>query len=311
MLCLDTYFCARENQTTYSEYSDLTMYYNKHFARIKFLTTITALATLGLGHSTLAQAQTAADAFAVASYLIGPEDVLEISVWKEEGLQKEVLVRPDGWVTFPLIGNIRAAGKTVDRLQREIAKRLRKYFSDPVVTVSVLKVVGNKVYVIGEVKTPGEYIVGHYVDVMQALALAGGLTPTAAENQIKIVRKERGLDIVFYFDYEAVKQGRDLEQNITLKPGDKVLVLKAVNKIYVIGQVESAGEYQIERDVDILQALALAGGLTPYALQKKIKILRKKGNKKVVFTFDYEAVKQGRKLKQNITLKDGDVVVVP
>ena len=237
--------------------------------------------------------------------------MLEISVWKEEGLQKEVLVRPDGWVTFPLIGNIRAAGKTVDRLQREIAKRLRKYFSDPVVTVSVLKVVGNKVYVIGEVKTPGEYIVGHYVDVMQALALAGGLTPTAAENQIKIVRKERGLDIVFYFDYEAVKQGRDLEQNITLQPGDKVLVLKAVNKIYVIGQVESAGEYQIERDVDILQALALAGGLTPYALQKKIKILRKKGNKKVVFTFDYEAVKQGRNLKQNITLKDGDVVVVP
>jgi polysaccharide export outer membrane protein len=125
------------------------------------------------------------------------------------------------------------------------------------------------------------------------------------------VRKERGLDIVFYFDYEAVKQGRDLEQNITLEPGDKVLVLKAVNKIYVIGQVESAGEYQIERDVDILQALALAGGLTPYALQKKIKILRKKGNKKVVFTFDYEAVKQGRNLKQNITLKDGDVVVVP
>ena len=93
--------------------------------------------------------------------------------------------------------------------------------------------------------------------------------------------------------------------------GDKGVVQKAVNKIKVIGEGEGAGEYQIERDVDILQALALAGGLTPYALQKKIKILRKQGNKKIVLTFDYEAVKQGRNLKQNITLKDGDVVVVP
>ncbi|MFQ6023140.1 MAG: polysaccharide biosynthesis/export family protein [Acidiferrobacterales bacterium] len=262
---------------------------------------------LGVLHATSAQDKSSVD----ASYLIGPEDVLQISVWKEEGLEREVLVGPDGWVTFPLAGNIRAAGKTASQLQRELTKRLKKYISGPVVTVSVSRVVGNKIYVIGAVTTPGEYIIGRYVDVVQALALAGGLTPAAAQDNIKIVRKEGDQELVINFDYEAVKQGRDLEQNVMLKSGDTVVVLRGVKRIYVIGQVRTAGEYPIERSVDVMQALALAGGLTPFAVEKKIKILRKQGSKEKVIAFDYEAVKQGRKLEQNIFLKNGDVVVVP
>ncbi len=157
-------------------------------------------------------------------YLIGPEDLLEISVWKEEALQREVLVRPDGWVTFPLAGHVRAADRTVDALQREITRRLKKYISDPVVTVSVKSVAGNKIYVIGQVGRSGEYTVGHYVDVMQALALAGGLTSFAAENKIKILRRERGKRVVINFDYGEAKLGRDLKQNIILKRGDVVVV---------------------------------------------------------------------------------------
>ena len=157
-------------------------------------------------------------------YLIGPEDLLEISVWKEEALQREVLVRPDGWVTFPLAGHMRAADRTVDALQREITRRLKKYISDPVVTVSVKSVAGNKIYVIGQVGRSGEYTVGHYVDVMQALALAGGLTAYAAENKIKILRRERGRRVAINFDYGEAKLGRGLKQNIILKRGDVVVV---------------------------------------------------------------------------------------
>ena len=130
-------------------------------------------------------------------YQIGPEDVLEISVWKEEGLKKEVLVRPDGGISFPLAGDMQAAGKTARQLQQEIAQRLEKFMADPVVSVAVLKIVGNKIYVIGRVNKPGEFVAGRYVDVLQALSMAGGLTPFAAENGIKVLRKENGKEVVF------------------------------------------------------------------------------------------------------------------
>jgi polysaccharide export outer membrane protein len=157
-------------------------------------------------------------------YQIGPEDVLTISVWKEPDLQKEVLVRPDGGISFPLAGDIHAAGMTAAQLEQEISKRIQKYIPAPVVTVSVTKVAGYKVYVLGKVNKPGEYVVGRYVDVMQALTLAGGLTPYASENNIKIIRKVNGRDKVFPFRYSDVQDGERLEQNIQLKSGDTVVV---------------------------------------------------------------------------------------
>lgn len=157
-------------------------------------------------------------------YQIGPEDVLEISVWKEEGLKKEVLVRPDGGISFPLAGDLQAAGKTARQVQEEITRRLEKFMSDPAVSVSVLKVVGNKIYVIGRVNKPGEFVAGRYVDVLQGLSMAGGLTPFAAENDIKVLRRENGKDLVLPFRYADVKKGEKLEQNIILKGGDVVVV---------------------------------------------------------------------------------------
>lgn len=159
-----------------------------------------------------------------SGYQIGPEDLLEISVWKEEGLKKEVLVRPDGGLSFPLIGEVQAAGKTAGQLKKEIAQRLEKFIPDPVVSIALLKVVGNKIYVIGKVNRPGEFPAGRYVDVLQALSMANGLTPFAAENSIKVLRKEGGKDIVFPFRYSDVKNGENLEQNIQLKGGDVVVV---------------------------------------------------------------------------------------
>lgn len=157
-------------------------------------------------------------------YKIGPEDLLQIDVWKEKDLQQEVLVRPDGWITFPLVGNISAKGKTAQQIQDEIATRLRKYIADPDVTVSVKKVAGYKIFVIGKVGKPGEFTVGRYVDVLQALTLAGGLTPFADDGNIRILRREDDKDTVFHFDYSDVRKGRHLEQNIILKSGDTVVV---------------------------------------------------------------------------------------
>src|SRR5690349_12763753 len=102
-------------------------------------------------------------------YQIAPEDVLDISVWKEEGLSKSVVVRPDGGISFPLAGDVQAAGKTAQELQFEITRRLAKFIAQPVVSVSVAKVAGNKIYVLGKVNKPGEYLAGRYLNVLQAL----------------------------------------------------------------------------------------------------------------------------------------------
>jgi polysaccharide export outer membrane protein len=190
---------------------------------------LAVVATLAIGGTAFAQNPIGAGSAPGGDYEIGPEDLLEVSVWKEKDLQREVLVRPDGWLTFPLVGNIRAKGRTALDVQDEITTRLRKYIPDPVVTVSIKKVAGYKVYVIGKVNKPGEYVVGRYVDVLQALTLAGGLTPFAAEGDIRVLRKQEADDgtvkeTVIPFDYADVKKGRSLQQNIFLRSGDVVVV---------------------------------------------------------------------------------------
>lgn len=158
------------------------------------------------------------------NYELGPEDVLEISVWKEADLRKELLVRPDGGISFPLVGDLRAAGKTVAQLRAEIKARLEKYIPDAIVSVSVLKIASQRIYVLGKVNKPGEFTVGRYVDVLQALAMAGGLTPFAAEREIRVIRKVDGVEQVLRFDYAKAQKGEGLGQNIRLQAGDTVLV---------------------------------------------------------------------------------------
>jgi polysaccharide biosynthesis/export protein len=158
------------------------------------------------------------------TYRIQPGDVLEVSVWREEDLLKQVLVRPDGGMSFPLVGDIQAAGKSVADLQKLITERLTKYIPDPVVTVSTLKLDGNKVYVIGKVARPGEFQANRYMDVVQALSVAGGMTPYAADNKITVLRRENGKQKSIPFRYGDIEKGEDLEQNIILRSGDVVVV---------------------------------------------------------------------------------------
>jgi polysaccharide export outer membrane protein len=155
-------------------------------------------------------------------YRVGPEDVLRVSVWRDETLTREVLVRPDGLISFPLIGDVQADGRTVDEIKGEVALRLSRYVPDPTVSVEVLKVTSYRIYVIGKVNRPGEYLVGHDLDVMQALSLAGGLTPFAAQNRITILRRATGE--TFDFRYGDIERGESLGQNIVLQRGDVVVV---------------------------------------------------------------------------------------
>jgi len=164
------------------------------------------------------------DTGAVARYEVQPSDVLQISVWKEPELSQQVLVRPDGAFSSPLAGDISAIGKTVEELRRELVERLKRYMPDPVVTVTVLEIRGNKIYVIGQVNTPGEFVVNPRVDVMQALSLAGGTTAFASPSEIFVLRRDNGQQQRLPFNFDAVLRGRLLEQNILLRTGDVVVV---------------------------------------------------------------------------------------
>lgn len=159
-----------------------------------------------------------------AGYRLGAEDVLLISVWKDEQLTREVVVRPDGMFSFPLVGDIQAEEHTVEDIRLDLIKRLTKFIPNPNVSVAVIKVLSYKIYVVGRVNKPGEYLIGHYTDVLQALSLAGGLTPFAGENDIKVIRRTKSQQQVFPFRYSDVRKGKDLEQNILLQRGDTVMV---------------------------------------------------------------------------------------
>lgn len=183
------------------------------------------LVVLLLSSSTvLAAPAKSAGSTSVSAYKVGPGDILTISVWKEEGLQQEVLILPDGGMSFPLAGNVQAGGKTVTELQKIIVKKIKRYIPDPVVTIAVRQVKNNKIFVIGKVNRPGEFVATHYVDVMQALAMAGGLNAFASSNNIKILRRVDAGVRSMSFEYDDVANGQELQQNIILKSGDVVVV---------------------------------------------------------------------------------------
>lgn len=161
---------------------------------------------------------------ATPDYRISPEDVLEISVWKEPDLQRQVIVRPDGGISFPLAGDVEAAGLTTPELEAAITQRLETYIPDAMVTVSVVELRGLRIYVSGKVRNPSQFTVGRYVDVLQAITLAGGLTPFADEGNIQVIRRTPDGERIFKFDYSKVKRGRNLEQNIMLQSDDVVVV---------------------------------------------------------------------------------------
>ncbi|MFH2093440.1 MAG: polysaccharide biosynthesis/export family protein [Pseudomonadota bacterium] len=157
-------------------------------------------------------------------YLIGPGDVLDISVWKNEDLTRQLKVLPDGMIYFPLAGEIKVEALSVEEFRMLLISKLEKYVPDPVLTVSVNQTNSMMIYVIGKVNSPGRFMIQENIDVLQALSLAGGLNPFAKEKEIRIFRKVNDETILLNFNYKEVAEGDHLEQNIQLNRGDVIVV---------------------------------------------------------------------------------------
>jgi polysaccharide export outer membrane protein len=159
-----------------------------------------------------------------AGYLIGPGDVLDISVWKDEALTRSCVVRPDGLISFPLVGDFQASGKTAAQLKEEMEERLVRYVPQVNLSVDIKQINSLAIYVIGKVNNPGRIMLNVDVDVLQALATAGGLNVFAKRNRIKIFRQGLDETTIFPFEYDEVVEGNRLEQNIHLRRGDVIVV---------------------------------------------------------------------------------------
>lgn len=157
-------------------------------------------------------------------YKLQAGDKLNVSVWKELEMQKEIIITPDGKISFPLAGEIAAAGRSVGDVRREIETRLKKYIPEPVVTVTVMAVLGNVAYVIGQVNKPGAIIMNPAITVLQALSVAGGGTAFAKMDGIIVIRGSGSQQQVLRFRYGQVSEGTKLEQNVVLESGDVVVV---------------------------------------------------------------------------------------
>lgn len=167
-----------------------------------------------------------------SDFLLGPEDLLRVTVWKSPDLSGEVPIRPDGTISMPLIGDVQAAGLTANVLAKRIGERLTEYISSPIVTVQVKEVNSYFIYVLGEVVKPGKYSLKSYVNVMQGISLAGGFGPFASKNKIKVLRNvstgspghEEKRQVEIPVRYDDILKGTAVPGNFTLRSGDVIVV---------------------------------------------------------------------------------------
>jgi polysaccharide export outer membrane protein len=215
-----------------------------------------------------------------ADYVIGPQDVLTIQVFDQADLGGKYTVEADGTFSFPLIGRVKAGGLTLRSFEAELKKKLADgYFRNPQVTVAVEQYRSQRVFVMGEVRMPGPVPLTGGMTLIEALSRAGSTMPTAS-GEVSVVRPPQGAPVngddegaeIFRASIRDLESGT-LKLNIELRDGDQIFVPKA-ELVYVFGQVKNPGSYGIQKDMTVLQALSLAGGVTPNGAMGRIQIIR-------------------------------------
>ncbi len=250
-------------------------------------------------------------------YVIGARDVLKITVWGQDDLSKEYPVDPDGYVSFPLIGRVKATGLTPTAFAGELRTRLEKdYLVNPQVLVSVREYLSQKVHVSGEADKPGVYYLSGPTTVRDILSRAGGLSK-AAGSQVVLVRAASLREAAgkspeagtLRLNVARVLAG-DSAENVQVGDGDTLVVPKG-NTFFVFGEVKKPGAYQLEKETNVLEGITLAGGFTDKASPGRVRVIRSMGGGQQVISVDMnDVIKRGQREKA-IPLLENDVVVVP
>jgi polysaccharide biosynthesis/export protein len=247
------------------------------------------------------------------AYVFGPEDELDISVWENPDLKSKMPVRPDGFISFPLIGDVQARGLTPAQLKKKITDRLKKFITDPIVTVVVKEINSIKISVAGEVNEPDSYQVNRPITLLHLFALAQGFTDKADLKRSYLLRNGKKLDIDFF---ALVKQD-DFSQNIWLQSGDLIFIHDNFDgRINIMGEIKLPQVVSFQEGMTVLDAILMANGLTDIAKPEGTKVYRKtraaSGNSEIQII----SVEMGRvifegDLSKNIRLQPGDIIHVP
>jgi polysaccharide export outer membrane protein len=246
----------------------------------------------------------------IVDYVVGPQDVLTITSYDQADLSGKFTIEADGTFTFPLIGRFKAGGLTLRQVEDGLKKRLKDegYFRNPQVTVAVETYKSQKIFVVGEVRTPGSYPLSGNMNLVEALARAGSTLPTASAEAVIVHASDsatgptlptsQDADNIVRVDLHDLQQGV-FSQNTVLRDGDTIFIPRA-ESVYVFGQVKNPGAYVLQqRNTSVLQALSLAGGVTDRGSTGRIQIIRiVNGEKKEI----------GVKLADIV--KPGDTIVV-
>jgi polysaccharide export outer membrane protein len=244
-------------------------------------------------------------------YVIGPDDVLQVTVWGSKELDQIVAVRPDGKISFPLAGELTAAGLTVPQFTDALTEKLSASVKNPRVSVMVKEIRSYRVYLVGRVAKPGVHPIQSGTPLLQALTLAGGIMPGADLSSAYVIRGDDKIPV----DLRKLIQYGDLSQNVRLKTDDTIVVPETEvatsevggSQIYLLGKFAKPGVYPVKQELPVLHALFLAGGMGPGADPKKAFLLRGSTRTPV----DLDRLIQDGDLSQNLTLKAGDTLTIP
>ena len=266
------------------------------------------------------------------SYIIGREDILDITVWQAPDLTKSVVVGSDGTIDYPLLGNIQAVGLTTDQLQKQIEEKLAKgYVKSPQVAVSVKEFNSKKVLVFGEVSKPGLYKLRREIPLLELLFMVGGVSTSA--KRLTIIRPpEVSADAIpagliprgesaqsegaeassaIEVDLIALLAKGSLSQNVMIYPGDTLYFASGTGqRYYVLGQVGTPGPYEWAQDITLLEAIKLAGGVNERGAPNRIKVRKTVGGQKQEIKVNITDIMRGKK-KDDVIIKSGDTIIVP
>ncbi|MEW5802997.1 MAG: polysaccharide biosynthesis/export family protein [bacterium] len=240
-------------------------------------------------------------------YRIGVEDELFISAWDNEQLTRTVIVRPDGKISYPLLGDLQAEGLTPEEMAQSIQKGLSSFINQPTVAVTVTNINSLKVYVFGQVQKPGMVTLKRRTTILQLLSLIGGVLDTADLTKASLIRNDRMVDVNFS---RLLKEG-DLSQNIELQKDDTIFIPDNFDKrITIVGEVKNPKVIHFRKELTVIDAILEAGGFTEYARTDRVKISRHMGNYKKTIEVDFKAMLKKARSEMNIPLMPGDTIFV-
>lgn len=251
----------------------------------------------------------AAEAVNLSNYILGPGDKIEIKVYRNDDLNATLQIDTTGRISSPLLGDLQAAGLTVYALRDNISKGLSKFLKNPHVMVYLNSFQSSKVTVLGGVTTPGVISIDRPMTILEIISRSGGFSSSADKPNVVVIRKQQGVSTVLNLNLKKGLQG-DETQNITLMRDDIVYVPTDVNKVYVMGEINTQGLIQFESPIRILELISKAGGFTANANKSELLLIRNENGESRVMPIDLQKALENGDFTQNLTLQNGDIVYV-